>query len=131
MGGNAMQPKAATVDEYLAQLDWAEGRVALERLRAIVREEAPDAEECISYGMPGYKKNGYLLGFAAFKNHCSFFPGGTAQDFADELTGFKTSKGTIQFSPESPIPEPLVRRIIRARVAASLSKKASKSRTMA
>ena len=126
-----MQAKASSVDEYLAQLDWAEGRAALERLRTIVREEAPDAEECISYGMPGYKQNGYLLGFAAFKNHCSFFPGGTAQDFADELTGFKISKGTIQFLPESPIPEPLVRRIIRARVEANLAKKASKTRSKA
>ena len=124
-----MQIKAKTVDEYLAQVDWAEGRAALERLRVIVLEEAPDAEECISYGMPGYKLNGYLLGFAAFKNHCSIFPGGTAQDFADELTGFKTSKGTIQFSPDSPIPEPLVRRIIRARVEANLAKKASKTKS--
>lgn len=124
-----MQIKAKTVDEYLAQVDWAEGRAALERLRVIVLEEAPDAEECISYGMPGYKQKGYLLGFAAFKNHCSFFPGGTAQDFADELTGFKTSKGTIQFSPETPIPEPLVRRIIRARVEANLAKKASKTKS--
>lgn len=123
-----MQAKASSVDEYLAQLDWEEGRAALERLRGIVREEAPGAEECISYGMPGYKQNGYLLGFAAFKYHCSFFPGGTAQDFADELRGFKTSKGTIQFSPESPIPEPLVRRIIRARLEANLAKMTSKSR---
>lgn len=43
--------------------------------------------------MPGYKQNGYLLGFAAFMNHCSFFPGGTAQDFADELSGFNVARG--------------------------------------
>ena len=120
-----MDSKAATVDEYLAQVDWEKGRVALERLRAIVREEAPDAQECISYGMPGYKQNGYLLGFAAFKNHCSLFPGGTAEAFSEALSGFKTSKGTIQFTPEKPIPEPLVRRIVRARVEANLAKKAS------
>lgn len=118
-----MDSKAVTVDEYLARLEWEQGRAALERLRAVIREEAPDAQECISYGMPGYKQNGYLLGFAAFKNHCSLFPGGTAQDFSEELSGFKTSKGTIQFTPENPIPDSLVRRIVRARLAANLSKK--------
>ena len=71
------------------------------------------------------------MGFAAFKNHCSLFPGGTAQDFADELSGFNISKGTIQFTPDSPIPEPQVRRIIRARVEANLAKKAASRSTRA
>jgi uncharacterized protein YdhG (YjbR/CyaY superfamily) len=86
-------------------------------------EEASDATEYISYGMPGYKQNGYLLGFAAFKNHCSLFPGGTALDYADRLNDFRISKGTIQFTPDKPIPESLVREIVRARIARNLEKK--------
>ncbi len=113
---------AATTDEYLAELDWKEAREALSRLRAIIREEIPDAIECISYGMPGYKLNGYLCGFDAFKNHCSFFPGGIALEFADELEGYKLAKGTIQFHPENPIPEALVRKILRRCVARRRSK---------
>jgi uncharacterized protein YdhG (YjbR/CyaY superfamily) len=119
---------AESVDQYLSAIDWQEARVALARLRQIIGEEAPEAKECISYGMPGYKLNGYLLGFAAFKNHCSLFPGGTAEDFAADLKGFKTSKGTIQFTPDQPIPEEIVRKIVRARVAANLAKKTAESK---
>ena len=112
-----------TVDEYISAVPSEEARAALRRLRQVIREEAPEAVECISYGMPGYKQNGYLLGFAAFKSHCSLFPGGTAMEFADRLDGFKISKGTIQFTPDRPIPEPMVREIIRARLAANRAKK--------
>jgi uncharacterized protein YdhG (YjbR/CyaY superfamily) len=109
------QEIAGSVDAYLASIDWPEARAALERLRAIIRDELPDAQECISYGMPGYKRGGHIGGFAAFKSHCSFFPGGIAERYADRLPGFKIAKGTIQFTPEKPIPEALVREIVRAR----------------
>lgn len=106
-----------SVDEYLAGIPSEAARASLVRLREIIREEVPNAQETISYGIPSYKLNGYLVGFAAFKNHCSFFPGHTVANFADRLTGFKTSAGTIQFRPDHPLPEPLVREILRARVA--------------
>ena len=92
-----------------------DAREALVRLRAIIREEAPDAEELISYRIPLYKLHGMLVGFAAFKNHCSFFPGHTVRDFEEQLKEFKISKGTIQFRPNKPVPEDLIREIIRAR----------------
>ncbi|MEQ1821102.1 MAG: DUF1801 domain-containing protein [Fimbriimonadaceae bacterium] len=111
-----------TTDAYLAELDWREARESLARLRAIILEEAPDATECISYGMPGFKLNGYLCGFAAFKNHCSFFPGAIALDFENELKGFKLSKGTIQFHPDKPIPEEILRAIVRKCVARRMTK---------
>ena len=111
------------VDEYLAGVTPEEARTSLSKLRAIIQSEIPEAEEVISYGMPGYKFNGYLVGFAAFKNHCSFFPGAIVADFADELSGYKTSKGTIQFSRDQPLPETLVRTLLKARIADNLAKK--------
>lgn len=110
-----------SVDTYLAEVeaDWA--RAALSHLRQLIREEAPQAEECISYGMPGYKFHGMLVYFAAFKNHCSFFPGGAVPRYADDLTGFKTSKGTIQFTEKNLLPDELVRRIVRDRVQENLT----------
>jgi uncharacterized protein YdhG (YjbR/CyaY superfamily) len=104
------------VDDYLAGVASDDARAALSALRAIIRDEAPDAEETISYGIPTYKLNGYLASFAAFKRHCSFFPGHTVRDFTDALKEYKTSKGTIQFPPNKPLPESLVRAMIRARM---------------
>src|SRR4051794_10368075 len=94
------EPMSGTedVDAYLSELD-PPVRAALEALRSLIREEAPDAEEAISYGMPAFKLNGSLVGYAAFKHHCSFFPMNShaTEAHAAELEGFKTSKGTIQF----------------------------------
>jgi uncharacterized protein YdhG (YjbR/CyaY superfamily) len=110
-----------TVDDYLANVASADARATLTSLRAIIRDEAPEAEEMIRYGIPTYKANGFLASFAAFKNHCSFFPGHTVRDFADALKGYKIAKGTIQFPHNKPLPEGLVRAMIRARVAENLS----------
>jgi len=104
-----------TVDDYLAQVASETARQALIRLRAIIRDEIPDAEELIKYGIPSYKQAGYVVSFAAYKKHCSLFPGHTVRDFTEELKGYKTAKGTIQFLPDSPLPESLVRAIVRAR----------------
>lgn len=106
----------ATVDEYLQQVSSPEARLALDHLRAVIREAVPEATECISYGIPSYKLKGYLVGFAAFKNHCSLFPGATVEQFAHRLEGYRVSKGTIQFKPSSPLPDDLVRDIIAHRV---------------
>lgn len=117
--------KYETVDAYLQAVENADYRRLLDRIRSIIREEAPDAQECISYGMPGYKLNGPLVYFAAFKKHLSLFPAGIVAQYATELASFKTSKGTIQFTPESPLPEELIRRIVRDRVQENRSKKRS------
>ena len=123
---NTGQPTC--VDDYLAGVSSEEARVSLSRLRTIIRAEIPVAEEVISYGMPGYKLNGYFVGFAAFKNHCSFFPGAIVADYADELTGYKTSKGTIQFSPNAPLPDALVKALLKARLTDNLAKKKRSTR---
>lgn len=116
-----------TVDDYLAGIP-EPFRNALEHLRAIIREEAPDAVETIGYGIPTYKLDGNLVHFAAFKNHMSFFPGSTTHTEAlkEELTGFKLAKGTIQFTLGKPLPDDLVRRIIRLRIAENRAQAAAR-----
>jgi uncharacterized protein YdhG (YjbR/CyaY superfamily) len=117
-----------TVDEYIAKVDTDQARTRLERMRAIVREEAPEAEEAISYGIPGYKLNGVLVHIAAFKNHCSLFGPGNMEQFAEQLEGYKVSKGTVQFPYSQPLPEDLIRSIVRARVKQNRAKPAKKSK---
>jgi len=105
-----------TVDEYLDKLP-EEVRTLLAKLRATIKSTAPKAEEVISYGMPGYKYKGPLVYFAAFKNHCSFFPGSSQIiKLYDELKSFKTAKGTIQFTTDKPLPSAIVKKIVKARM---------------
>jgi uncharacterized protein YdhG (YjbR/CyaY superfamily) len=110
-----------TVDEYLAAIPSDAARASLSFVRAIIRDEAPQAEEVISYGIPTYKCHGFLASFAAFKKHCSFFPGHTVGDFAEDLKGYKTAKGTVQFPHDQPLPEDLMRAMIRARLTENIS----------
>lgn len=110
--------KAKTIDEYLATVS-DDKRAALEKLRKTIRAAAPMAEEYINYGIAAFRLDGKLLvGFGAGANHCSFFPGdgSTVAAFEDELKGFDTSKGTIRFQADKPLPVALVRKIIKARL---------------
>ena len=108
-----------TVDEYLAAV--AEpARSTLKKIRAVIRTAAPaETTEIISYGMPMYKYNGMLLGFAAYPKHCSLFLATSSllKMFKEELSRYKTSKGTIRFPPDKPLPASLVKKIVKARVA--------------
>lgn len=111
---------AADVEAYLARVP-EPGRTTLEKVRAAIRSAAPsEATEALSYGMPAFRyKKGGLVAYAAFKNHCSFFPMSLAvlADMKDELAAFQTSKGTLQFPLNKPLPAPLIRKIVKARVA--------------
>jgi len=122
---------AKSVDEYLAALP-EDTRATLEKIRKAVKAAAPKAAEVISYQMPMYKQNGMLVGFAAFKNHCSFFPGAKPiATYKDELKAYKTSKGTIQFPIGKPLPAALVKKLVKMRLAeneANLKKKAATNR---
>lgn len=107
-----------TIDEYLAGLS-AENRTALQKVRRAVHASAPEAEECISYGMPAFRLNGKLIaGFKAAANHCSFHPmsGTTVMNLEAELSGYDTSRGTIRFSARAGLPAALVRKLVRARI---------------
>ena len=109
----------ASIDERLAQLAPPE-RKALERVRKIIRQAHPDATEVISYGMPGFKLRGkYLVTFEAFRDHLSLFPGSEpVEALADKLTDYKTSKGTVQFTVEQPLPEAVIKELLAIRAAA-------------
>lgn len=110
--------KPQTIDEYLSPLS-PEKRAALEKLRRDIKAAAPEAEECISYGMPAFRVGGRtLVYFGAAKNHCSFYPGALpVETHKAELKAYGTSKGTIRFPPESPLPSPLVRKLVKTRIA--------------
>jgi uncharacterized protein YdhG (YjbR/CyaY superfamily) len=98
----------------------ADHRGALERLRKAIHAAEPKAEECISYGIPAFRLNGCLIvGFGAWANHCSFYPTSstTLKKFRNELRNFQTSKGTLRFSPDEPMPVALVKKLLKARIA--------------
>ena len=114
-----MRGKTTPIDGYLARVG-DEQRAALERLRRTIRAAAPGAEEIISYGIPTFRLAGRgLVGFAASSEHCALYPlnGTTVAAFADELDAFDTSKGTIRFRPDRPLPVALVKRLVKTRIA--------------
>ena len=115
-GSSAKRKVANTVDEYLTRVP-EPARGTLKKIRAMIRSVVPaDASEAISYGIPSFKYKGWLVGYAAFANHCSFFPGALPRKFADELKRFPTSKGTIRFPVDRPLPAALVKKLVRARI---------------
>ena len=113
-----MAAKPKTIDEYLAPLS-SDKRAALEKLRKAIKAAAPKAEECISYQIPAFRLDGKMLvWFGAATNHCSFFPGASPiVAHKDALKGYKTSKGTIRFPAASPLPDTLVKKLVKARIA--------------
>jgi len=113
-----------TVDEYLAGVP-EPARSTLNKIRAAIRSAVPpEASETISYRIPAFKYKGVLLWFAAFRNHCSFFPTASVIDaFKNELKGYSISKGTIQFPTDKPLPAALVKKMVKVRVAQNESKK--------
>jgi len=113
----ARASKPSTVPEYLAGLS-ADKRAALKRLRRDILAAAPRSEECISYGLPAVRLDGRMLvWYGAGARHCAFYPGGVVQDLGDELDGYDTSKGTVRFPPERPLPRALVTKLVRTRIA--------------
>lgn len=118
MADKAAADGAKAVDDYLAGVH-EPFRTALSHLRGVIRAAAPEASEGIGYGIPTFRLDGNLVHFAAFKNHMSFFPGGTAHNetLKEELSGYTISKGTIQFTPDNLLSDELVTRIVKLRIA--------------
>ena len=114
------------IDEYLAGVP-EPGRSTLKKIRTAIRSVVPpEASEVISYGIPAFKYKGLLVWFAAFSNHCSFFPtGSVVKMFKDDLQGFSTSKGTIHFPSDKPLPTALIKKLVKARVAQNERKAAA------
>jgi uncharacterized protein YdhG (YjbR/CyaY superfamily) len=112
------------VDEYFAGVP-EPARSTLHQMRAAIRSAVPpDATESISYKIPAFKYNGPLLWYAVFSDHCSLFPTASViAAFKKELKGYTTSKGTIHFPLDKPLPTTLLRKLVKARVAQQLQKK--------
>ena len=116
---------ASNVDEYLADVP-EPARSTLNKVRAVIRSAVPaEATEGISYGMPAFHYKGGLIGYAAFKDHCSLFPMSAAliDELEDELAKYRTSKGTLQFPLDKPFPAALLKKLVKARVAQNEKKR--------
>jgi uncharacterized protein YdhG (YjbR/CyaY superfamily) len=114
-----------TVDDYLAGVP-EPARGTLNKIRSTIRSVVPpETTEAISYQIPTFKYKGSLVAFAAFSNHCSLFPMNSSLivAFKDELKGYETSKGTIRFPVDKPLPATLVKKLVKARIAENEHKK--------
>jgi uncharacterized protein YdhG (YjbR/CyaY superfamily) len=103
-------------DDYLAAVP-EDKRAALQKLRKAIKAAAPKAEECISYQIPAFRLNGkFLVAYGAGANHCAFYPGSVVQALKEELKGYDTSKGTVRFPADKPLPSTLVRNLVKLRI---------------
>ena len=117
-----------SIDEYISQFS-LEVQEILQTLRRVIQESAPDAKEKISYQMPTFDLHGNLVHFAAFTKHIGFYPtpSGIAA-FQQELSSYKSAKGSVQFPIDKPLPYDLIRRIVEFRVAQNIEKAESKKK---
>ena len=123
MGKDGMQG----VEEYLSRVP-EPAQTTLRKVRASIRAAVPsEATEGLSYGMPAFHYKGALVGYAAFKDHCSFFPmqASLIDEMKEELKAYRTSKGTLQFALDKPLPARLVKKMVKARVVENQARKAS------
>jgi uncharacterized protein YdhG (YjbR/CyaY superfamily) len=111
-----------SIDDYILQFP-PEVQEILKKLRKVIKEAAPDAEEKISYQMPTFVFQGNLVYFAAHKNHIGFYPTPSGMEaFKDKLSEYKGAKGSVQFPVEKPLPYELISEIVKFRVAENLRK---------
>ncbi len=111
-----------TVDEYIAQFP-ENVQQLLVKIRAVIKESAPEAVEKISYQMPGYYLKGTLVWFGAHAHHIGFYPTGSGiAAFTEELSDYKQSKGAVQFPLDKPIPYELISKIVKFKIAENLKK---------
>ena len=123
---NTSNRKFKDIDEYIQSFPPAIQKI-LEQLREIIHENAPGAEETISYGIPTFKLNGNLVHFAAFEHHIGFYPTPSGIEvFEKELAPYKHAKGSVQFPLEKQIPYDLVKRIVQFRVKEALESRKKK-----
>jgi uncharacterized protein YdhG (YjbR/CyaY superfamily) len=122
------QTTAKDIDEYIEGFP-QDVQEILQKVRATIRGAAPEADETIKYGIPTFSLKGNLVHFAAFKEHIGFYPTPTGiEKFKDELSIYETSKGTVQFPLDEPIPFDLIDRIVKFRVTENLEKAEAKKK---
>ena len=120
----SMGDRPTTVDEYLQDVT-TEEKVALQHLRRTIQKACPQAEEVISYGMPAYKFKGMLLWFTVHENHCGLYVRpGNVKALDKELAPYRSSKSTLRFTPEKPLPDALVTKIVKDSMRANQAREA-------
>jgi uncharacterized protein YdhG (YjbR/CyaY superfamily) len=120
--------KPATIDAYLSRVK-GKRRAALEALRRTIRGIVPEAEECVSYGMPAFRLDGRIVaGFAATAKGCSYYPfsGSTLATLTRDLARYEGTRSAVHFEPDRPLPAALVRKLIRARIAEARRKRSNR-----
>ena len=123
-----MDKDIQTIEQYIAGFS-PEIQSLLEELRSVIREEAPEAEETISYQLPTFKLHGNLIHFGAFKNHIGLYPTPSGMEqFREALSAYENAKGSVKFPLNQPLPWDLIREIVRFRVNENLEKARSKAR---
>ena len=116
MTTSAKSSKPKSHDDYLAAVT-EDKRGALQKLRKAIKAAAPKAEECISYQLPAFRLNGrFLVAYGAGAYHCAFYPGSVVPALEKALKDYDTSKGTIRFSADKPLPSALVRKLVKLRM---------------
>lgn len=124
-------PAPQTIDEYIAGFP-EDVQQILQQVRATIRAAAPQAEETINYQIPTFTLHGNLVHFAGFKKHIGFYPTpGGIEHFQEELAGYVSAKGSVQFPLDQPMPYDLITRIVMYRVEQSLAKAQSKRKKKA
>jgi uncharacterized protein YdhG (YjbR/CyaY superfamily) len=125
--GAKKEARPATVEEYFSRVP-PTAREALSKIRAAIRSVVPaEAIEVISYNIPAFKHNKVLVWYAAFSDHCSLFPTGSViEAFKGDLAGFSTSKGTVHFPFDKPMPTALIKKLVKARISKVESKNVSR-----
>jgi uncharacterized protein YdhG (YjbR/CyaY superfamily) len=115
------------IEEYLADAN-PDSRAPLQKLRQTIHSIVPEVEECISYGMPAFRYKGRIIaGFQATSKGCSYYPfsGTTLKTLADDIEGYTQTKSALHFGPDKPLPAPLVRKLLKARIAEGLYRNSS------
>jgi uncharacterized protein YdhG (YjbR/CyaY superfamily) len=122
------QTAPETIDEYIAGFP-PDVQEILEKIRMTIREAAPEAEEAIKYRIPTFTLKGNLVHFGAFKKHIGFYPTPTGtEQFREELSAYESSKGSVRFPPDQPIPYDLISRIVKFRVRENLARAAARGK---
>ncbi|MCB0628634.1 MAG: DUF1801 domain-containing protein [Saprospiraceae bacterium] len=118
-----MNDKINDIDTYISIFP-AEVQAILQEVRATIQKAAPEAKEAIKYGIPTFILSDNLVHFAGYKNHIGFYPAPSGiKTFEQELSGYKSAKGSVQFPIDEPMPLELIERIVRFRVEENLNRR--------
>jgi len=128
MASTSKRRRDPAIDEYLAEVS-APNRALLQRLRRTIHALVPDVEECISYRLPAFRLQGKIIaGFSATSKGCSYYPfsGTTLRTLASDVANYSQTKSALHFGPDRPLPAPLIRKLLKVRIAEGRSTRSAR-----